>query len=383
MSIWNSWEANKLSKDYQFLDATFNSECDIKPFATYQGDTGRCWIFAGLNCMRIPFIAEYDLLQSFEFSANFIFFWDKYERCKYFLETYKKINNPRVLYHFGKNPITDGGQWHMFVNIVKKYGIVPKESFKESYASMNSKHLNDTLNHIIKFAIVKNEDINDTLKKVYNILVEYLGNPPNQFIWNDNNESPISFYIKYIQPLYNVDDFVNIINDPRNEYNMHYTVPFLNNSTNDNGPIYYNLPMDDIIQYSTECIDNNIPLWFGSDISKFTSRMYGLSCVDMFDDPNQKLLSKKESLEMMDSGLTHAMVLRGYKGDNKKPSYWSIENSWGTTSGKYKGYYIADTKWFHSYVYQVVIPKKIANFKRNPRVKRLPPWDVFGGLAKL
>ena len=67
------------------------------------------------------------------------------------------------------------------------------------------------------------------LEKVYDILVEYLGKPPNEFICNANFESPLLFYIKYVKPLCNVEEYVNIINDPRNDYDVHYTVPFLNN----------------------------------------------------------------------------------------------------------------------------------------------------------
>lgn len=50
-------------------------ETEAKPI-TNQKNSGRCWIFATLNVIRIPFIKEYDL-EEFEFSQAYLFFWDK------------------------------------------------------------------------------------------------------------------------------------------------------------------------------------------------------------------------------------------------------------------------------------------------------------------
>lgn len=48
---------------------------EVKPM-TNQKSSGRCWIFAMLNAMRIPFIKQYNL-EEFEFSQAHLFFWDK------------------------------------------------------------------------------------------------------------------------------------------------------------------------------------------------------------------------------------------------------------------------------------------------------------------
>lgn len=48
---------------------------EAKPM-TNQKSSGRCWIFAMLNAMRIPFVKQYNL-EEFEFSQGYLFFWDK------------------------------------------------------------------------------------------------------------------------------------------------------------------------------------------------------------------------------------------------------------------------------------------------------------------
>ena len=48
---------------------------EVRP-RTSQGSSGRCWIFAGLNAMRIPLMKELNI-EEFEFSQSHLFFWDK------------------------------------------------------------------------------------------------------------------------------------------------------------------------------------------------------------------------------------------------------------------------------------------------------------------
>jgi len=52
---------------------------------TNQERSGRCWLFAGLNLLRVGVMRECGL-KEFEFSQNYVMFWDKLERANYFLE---------------------------------------------------------------------------------------------------------------------------------------------------------------------------------------------------------------------------------------------------------------------------------------------------------
>jgi bleomycin hydrolase len=71
---------------FSLISKTFHSTIlfvfkvdEVKPM-TNQKSSGRCWIFALLNAMRIPFVKQYNL-EEFEFSQAHLFFWDK---VKYF-----------------------------------------------------------------------------------------------------------------------------------------------------------------------------------------------------------------------------------------------------------------------------------------------------------
>uniref|UniRef100_A0A286XIF4 Bleomycin hydrolase n=1 Tax=Cavia porcellus TaxID=10141 RepID=A0A286XIF4_CAVPO len=92
---------------------------------TNQKSSGRCWIFSCLNVMRLPFMKKLNI-EEFEFSQSYLFFWDKVERCYFFLNAFvdtaqkKEPEDGRLVQYLLMNPTNDGGQWDMLVNIVGK-----------------------------------------------------------------------------------------------------------------------------------------------------------------------------------------------------------------------------------------------------------------------
>lgn len=74
------------------------------------------------------------------------------------------------------------------------------------------------------------------------------------------------------------------------------------------------------------------------------------------------------------------MVISGVHLDaSGKPIRYKVENSWGDAAGD-KGYFVMTDAWFEEFVYQVVVPKQLAD-KRLLAVYEsgektvLPPWD--------
>ena len=80
------------------------------------------------------------------------------ERFHYLLTVYVQIAkhgepvDGRLVQHLLHNPSEDGGQWQMLVNLVEKYGVVPKACFPDSWSSENSRQMctitnNKVINH--------------------------------------------------------------------------------------------------------------------------------------------------------------------------------------------------------------------------------------------
>ena len=86
-------------------------------------------------------------LDNFELSQNYIFFYDKLEKANYFLESVLKTVDEPVdgrLYSFlNAGPLADGGQWDMFANLVRKYGVVPKEVYPDAASATNSRWMDE------------------------------------------------------------------------------------------------------------------------------------------------------------------------------------------------------------------------------------------------
>lgn len=66
---------------------TFSNKVPKEGKVTSQGMSGRCWLFACLNMLRLKLMAKYNLPPEFQLSQSYLFFWDKLEKCNNVLET--------------------------------------------------------------------------------------------------------------------------------------------------------------------------------------------------------------------------------------------------------------------------------------------------------
>lgn len=419
-----SLETIALNRDVvQSINPTFYKRINSDVEVTNQNNSGRCWIFSFLNIIRLKMIEKYNLDEKFEFSQNYLFFWDQFEKTNYFLHNiYNTLdckNNSRLISILLKEPVQDGGQWNMIVNLVNKYGVIPKDVMEETHQSNNTEKMTELINaKLIKFAHyirekqtkrdkkTKEETISEMLYQIYTILVMFLGEPPKNFVWKYYSQSkkyckgtkkqkklprltPLEFYKEYVP--FNVNDKIVLINAPmknKKYYNI-YTVDYFNNMVNGEEIRYLNVPMDVIIKSTKKSIDNDEAVWFGCNVSKYLSNEHGL-----FDDKIYDFqtifgfnieLDKGYGLEYFQSILNHAMIFKGYDIDNKKNiSQWLLENSWGEDNG-IDGEYIMSKDWFNKYVYQIVIDKKyldknILEYSKKKSIN-CPLWDPFGLLA--
>jgi bleomycin hydrolase len=184
------------------LHTTFSNELDVSTKISDQKQSGRCWIFSFLNVLRAHTIHQYDLDASFEFSQTYTFFWDQFEKCNLFLhymwELRDKPTDNEYVREMLKEPLSDGGQWHMLQNVVLKYGIVPKYCMEETYQSNNTERMTGVLCGLLReFAKdlrtrpVQNiqQTIEPMMYKVYSILCMFLGEPPQTIQWEYNPSS--------------------------------------------------------------------------------------------------------------------------------------------------------------------------------------------------
>lgn len=396
-------------------DYDFNFSIDIKTLpATNQKASGRCWIFAATNFLR-EIIAKDCNLSNFELSQSYVAFYDRLEKVNYTLEAIiellDKDYDDRTLTYILQNGIGDGGQWDMFVNIVNKYGLCPKNAFPETATSSGTRETNSLINfNIRKFASVAKElyekqgleavrELKErVLKDVYFLLIDCYGVPPTKFDFEyvDKDDkyhlvegfTPLSFKEKYIGDTLN--QYVSIINAPTKDkpFNKTYTVKYLGNVAGGKVVTHLNLPMERVKKLILAQLKDGTIVWFGSDVSFYGDRANGV-----WDDHRYDTLTpfnldwkmdKGESLDYRASQMNHAMCITGVNLKNDRPTKWKIENSWGSDVAK-SGYYIMSDSWFDQFVYQAVVNKKYLSEEELKALKEEPtmlkPWDPMGSLA--
>ena len=395
---------------------TFNIELKEKEIRN-QKQSGRCWMFAALNLMEYKLCRKYNL-KGFELSKNYTLFFDKLERCNYFLDsiirTLDEDLDGRLVSHILTDPMGDGGQWDMIKNIIKKYGLVPSYAMKESVNSSATVNLNNYLTKILRMyaknlrdSYKEEKDLEklkkmqeEYMKKIYDVLSISLGTPPEKFDFevrnedeefiSDKNLTPQEFLKKHVEV--NLDDYISLINAPTKDkpYFKSYTVDFLGNVMELDKVRYVNVPVEVMKDGILKQLKDGEPVWFGCDVAQFFYRKganLDLSTLKIFDLLNVEYdLSKEERLDYKESLMTHAMVFVGcdYDEENKKINRYKVENSWGKDAGD-RGYLVMSDEWFGEYMYQALINKKYLDEKvikaYSEEPIHLKPWDPMGSLA--
>ena len=382
---------------------------------TNQKQSGRCWMFAALNTMRFRIIKKLGV-KTFELSQNYALFFDKLEKSNYFLESIlETLDEPtagRLVTYLLSGPLGDGGQWDMFANIVRKYGVVPKDVYDETYQSSNTRSMNAQLNRALKVAAAGlrrmaadkadadaiQAEKNKTLNAIYGFLCSCYGEPPKAFDFEfvdkdqvyhiEKNLTPLTFAERYVGDL--LDQVVSVINAPTADkpYHKTYTIRLLGNVVEGRPVVHLNLTMDEFKAAIIAQLKAGKVVWFGSDVGHFGERTLGGWDDRSFDFAALTGLSlamdKADALDYGLAAMNHAMVLTGVNLDEAgKPTRWKIENSWGDKNGE-KGYYVCSDSWFDQYVFQAAVEREylggLADLAAQEPIV-LEPWDPMGTLA--
>jgi bleomycin hydrolase len=375
---------------------------------TNQKSSGRCWMFSGLNTLR-P-VAQRTLgINEVEFSESYLFFYDKLEKANVYLEAMIRLRDhpltDRILEFLLRAPVQDGGNWLGFIELIKKYGVVPRDVMPETYSSSNSYHVNRVLGIRLRQyglrirAARTSEEMarlrREALKDVYRILALNFGIPPERFSWRyenvDKSLTPLREYTP--QEFYrasvgiNLDDYVALYSIPTLPFLKKYEIE-LDKAVEDKPTMFFvNVPLEEAKALALTTILHNEPVWFGCDVGQEANTDSGILATDVYDLNSlygmDFSMSRTELFETYQSIPNHNMVFTGVDTLAGRPQKWLVENSWGDRSGK-KGYLIMTDDWFDKYVQVVVINKKYLPAPvlaaLDQKATTLPPWDpMFRG----
>jgi bleomycin hydrolase len=436
-SLQNALSHNSVAslglRSSKLLDNVFNHTVAQHVKVTDQKSSGRCWLFATCNMIRMVAmtnVPELNGLKDFELSENYLFFFDKLERYHRLLRYWLQIQalpaddvlKERYIYWIKQDPLGDGGQWDMASAIVKKYGVVPKSAYPETHHSGSTTEMNKVLKTqlfndfetlLAPNPLSVDTVINTMTERVFRMLVGFLGKPPTRFEWD--YESGKTFHRVAMTPLeflahtkFNPDDYISVVHDPRQNHpvNSYYRVKYLGN-VRDSMVGWINVPIDRLLELSKLMINANHSVWFGCDVGQERDKASGNCNIGIINNSVTGLvdtLTKEQKLRNYLSLPNHAMLITGYHEDVRAVGVvpnvvgavpnvvgaagtvnrWKIENSWGAKAGS-DGYLLASNEWMKMYTFQALVKKSMLNQDELTAIDGeryiLQPFDPLGTLA--
>ncbi len=392
------------------IDHYFKYRVGVKGI-TDQESSGRCWMFTSMNVLRPSVMKQFNLT-NFDFSHNYCYFWDIFEKSNLFLEniiaTADRAMDDRDVTFYFQSPVGDGGVWNLFYNIAEKYGVVPKSVMPETAHSNNTSQMVRIINERLRaggynlresIAAGKKEKAiqNDKiviLKDIYRILALCLGEPPTEFAWRykdkDGNiktlkTTPLEFYKSIVEEDYNPSLYIMVMNDPTREYYKIYEIQNYRNTIEGVNWVYLNLPNEEIKASALASIKNDEAMYVSCDVGKQSDYKSGILDVNNYDYESllgvSLQMDKKARILTRQSGSSHAMTLIGCDTDeNDVPTKWEFENSWGAGSGN-GGYLTFTDEWFDEYLFRIVLHRNYLSEKAIQALDSepimLPAWDYM------
>ncbi len=404
-----------------------------------QKSSGRCWMFAGFNTIKPVVLNRLDL-DSFEFSHIYLQFWDKMEKANSFLEYMIEYRDrdlqDRDMVFLLKAPAPDGGYWENFVDLVTKYGVIPRETMAETASSENTGMMNRALARLLRKSAAELREIYQEtgsvrkmrdakpkmMAEVYRVLVLNLGEPPEEFSWrhkakgkaakadeektekeDDSAEdrasdkkddgyqveqdwsalrtfTPQSFYDEFVG--LDLRQYVNVANDPIRPKGGHYEIAMTRNLYDGRNASYASVDIQTLKALVVKVLLSNQPVYFAADVSPDQNSKTGIMARNLYDYESVYALdmglNKTERLLLRDSTINHGMAFIGVDLVEGKAVKWLVENSWGSDRGR-GGLWTMYDDWFDDNVYNIIVhrddlPDEVRKILEQP-TEKLPVWD--------
>ena len=308
---------------------------------TNQERSGRCWLFAGLNLLRVGAMQKMGL-KDFEFSQNYAMFWDKIERANYFLEaiieTAGRDIDDRTVALPPESVASDGGQWNMFVAIVSKHGLVPKSVMPETHSSVQ--HRPDELGaaqpaapggqvgaggrrpgqrrgHGPRRRTSCGSSTGCCASTWGHRRTGLTGSGPTRTGSSTGTACSLRRSSRRNTCELPIGDYVCLVHDPRSSSpaGRTFTVEYLGNVLGAPPVSYLNVGMPLIKDITSRTLQGGEPVWFGCDVGKMMSNDYAVWDASLYDLPavydTAFTLGKADRLVFHETQMTHAMLFTG------------------------------------------------------------------------
>ena len=335
-----------------------------------QGMTGTCWCFSTTSlvesqCLKHN-LGEFDLSEMFAVRNTYL------EKAK------------NYILRQGHTQFGEGGLGHDLINAMTKYGAVPDSVYSGlrpgGYTVHNHGRLEQKLKTYLDTMLKHIPVVEDWMKGYEKILNDELGTPPVKFLYSGKEYTPKTFAAEVLK--FNAGEYIYITSFTHHPYYESFVLEVPDNFSNG---LYYNVPVEDMIELTKETINNGYSVLWDADVSNdgFQQKMgaavnfnnfapelkrkgdlfTGQSKEGKWDAAERQKLF--ENLTTQDDHLMHITGLAKSKAGN---NFFLVKNSWGDVGPRH-GYINVSEAYFAINTVSLVIPKAALSKKMLEKIK--------------
>jgi bleomycin hydrolase len=287
-----------------------------------QGNTGTCWSFATVSFLESEIIRkgfpETRLSEMF-----FVYHAHRNRAFKY------------LLYH-GNNNLGQGGLSHDVMDVLREHGMVTYEAYPGLQVNGRFNH-RELAAEIKSAANTLNQNRNGFTAgdiENFNILLdEHIGKPPARVLTADGEYTPIEFRDKFgIDP----DDYVELTSFTHHPFYKAFVLEVPDNWAH---ALYYNLPIDELMEVMHYALENGFTISWDGDTSERTfSHRNGKAELPRKLRGKVDQALRQETFYNRTTTDDHLMHIVGISEDRDGRTCFYTKNSWGAGSNDYGGY---------------------------------------------
>lgn len=362
---------------FKFTDVKLNKTTPVKD----QNKSGTCWSFSGIGFFEDELLRitgkEYDLSEMWIVRHCYADKADKYIRMD------------------GTINFAQGGSVLDVPYVIDRYGIVPEDAYKGlEYGEAKHDHgeIEPALKGLLSAVKERKGKKSTAWRKGFNGLLDaYLGEVPESFQYEGKTYTPKSFAESF--PI-NTDDYIGLTSFTHHPFYKPFNLEVSDNWIN---YLYYNIPIDQLVEVTENAINNGYSVAWAADVSEKgfnwgkgyanlpkakteadlegteLARWVTLSAADREKETYKQRgpvaeqdVTQESRQEMFDRQETtddHGMVIVGIAKDQEGNKWFKVKNSW-TDKQIYGGYFYVSIPYFKAktldiYVNREAVPASI------------------------
>jgi bleomycin hydrolase len=261
----------------------------------------------------------------------------------------------------GKGNFSEGGQAHDVMNVVRQHGIATEEAYpgrRDTSKPHNHSELASSQKALLdNYLKARKASPSPVWYEVQAAILDiYMGEVPEKV----NGKTPQEFASEM---KINADDYIELTSYTHHPYYKPFNLEVPDNWSHD---LYYNLPLNELMEVMDNALSNGYTFVWDGDVSeKFFSHKQGAAIIPVdaskgFAPQDEKEITpevRQEAFLSWQSTDDHLMHITGLSKDQNGTPYYKTKNSWGTDRGGYEGYLYMSDSYMRQHTVAIMLHK--------------------------